>query len=107
VALARAKEQLKSAMMMNLESRLIVFEDIGRQVLGQDEKYSTEELSQKIDAVSSEDLVRVGRRMMQSNPSLAALGDLTHVPSRREVEDALFTSGGALRKKRKLFSFGY
>jgi len=45
--------------------------------------------------------------MMQSNPSLAALGDLTHVPSRREVEDALFTSGGALRKKRKLFSFGY
>jgi len=59
------------------------------------------------DAVSSEDLVRVGRRMMQSNPSLAVLGDLTHVPSRREVEDALFTSGGALRKKRKLFSFGY
>ena len=30
VALARAKQQLKSAMMMNLESRLIVFEDIGR-----------------------------------------------------------------------------
>ncbi len=30
VALLRAKEQLKSAMMMNLESKLIVFEDIGR-----------------------------------------------------------------------------
>ncbi len=30
VAVVRAKEQLKSAMMMNLESKAIVFEDIGR-----------------------------------------------------------------------------
>ena len=59
-----------------------------------------------LDMVDSEDLVRVGRRMMESNPSLAALGDLTHVPDRREVEEALFTSGGVLKKKRRLFSFG-
>ena len=32
VAVKRAKEQLKSAMMMNLESRIIIFEDIGRHV---------------------------------------------------------------------------
>lgn len=60
-----------------------------------------------LDMVGSEDLVRVGRRMMESNPSLAALGDLTHVPERREVEEALFTSGGVLKKKRRLFSFGH
>lgn len=30
VAVSRAKQQLKSAMMMNLESRAIIFEDIGR-----------------------------------------------------------------------------
>ena len=59
-----------------------------------------------LDMVSSEDLVRVGKRLMQSNPSLAALGDLTHVPGQREVEDALFSSGGVLTKKRRLFSFG-
>ena len=58
------------------------------------------------DMVGSEDLVRVGKRLMQSNPSLAALGDLTHVPERREVENALFSSGGVLTKKRRLFSFG-
>ena len=33
VAVNRAKEQLKSAMMMNLESKSIVFEDIGRSAL--------------------------------------------------------------------------
>ena len=58
------------------------------------------------DMVGSEDLVRVGKRLMQSNPSLAALGDLTRVPERREVENALFSSGGVLTKKRRLFSFG-
>ena len=48
VALSRAKEQLKSAMMMNLESKAVVFEDIGRQLLGQDFKMSPEELCEKI-----------------------------------------------------------
>ena len=32
VELARAKNQLKSSLLMNLESRAILFEDIGRQV---------------------------------------------------------------------------
>ena len=35
-------------MMMNLESKAVVFEDIGRQLLGQDFKMSPEELSEKI-----------------------------------------------------------
>lgn len=33
VALNRAKKMLTSAMMMNLESKMIVFEDIGRSVV--------------------------------------------------------------------------
>ena len=48
VSLLRAKQQLKSAMVMNLESKAVVFEDIGRQVLGQGFKLSPEELSEKI-----------------------------------------------------------
>ena len=57
-----------------------------------------------VDAVTPKDLERVGKRLMESNPSIAALGDLTHVPSKREVEEAL-NSKGFLPKKRKLFSF--
>jgi len=33
VELERAKTQLKSMLMMNLESRPVIFEDVGRQVL--------------------------------------------------------------------------
>lgn len=48
VSLLRAKEQLKSAMMMNLESKAVVFEDIGRQLLGQGFKLSPDQLAEKI-----------------------------------------------------------
>jgi processing peptidase subunit alpha len=104
-AVSRAKMQLKSAMMMNLESRFINCEDIGRQMLGQNVRYSTEEMMEKIDAVTVRDLQRVGERLMESPLSMAAMGTLTDVPTKREVEAALHTDGGRLSAKRRLFSF--
>jgi processing peptidase subunit alpha len=104
-AVRRAKMQLKSAMVMNLESRFILCEDIGRQVLGQNMKYTVEELMEKIDGVSSSDLQRVGEKMLECPVSLAAMGTLTHVPGKREVEAALHSQGGRLATKRRLFSF--
>ena len=38
----RAKAQLKSMLLMNLESRPVIFEDIGRQVLATGERKSPE-----------------------------------------------------------------
>jgi processing peptidase subunit alpha len=52
IELSRAKEQLKSMLMMNLESRNVVFEDIGRQVLATGQRNLPEELCNKIDAVT-------------------------------------------------------
>lgn len=105
VALARAKQQLKSAMMMNLESKLIVFEDIGRQVLGHDRKMDPSELSEKIDAVRGEDVQRVGQKLLESSPSLAVLGSVEKVPGLRDIEKALFNNNGHLPRKSRLFSF--
>ena len=34
-------------------------------------------------AIRAEDIQRVARRMLQSPPSVAALGDLTHLPNYR------------------------
>jgi processing peptidase subunit alpha len=48
IELSRAKEQLKSMLMMNLESRNVVFEDIGRQVLATGQRNLPEELCNKI-----------------------------------------------------------
>ena len=58
------------------------------------------------DAVTSEDVQRVGKRLMESSPAFAALGDLSQVPSRTELEEALFRNKGIFRSKRSLFSFG-
>ena len=58
------------------------------------------------DAVGVSDLQRVGRDLMQSNPSMCVIGDLQDVPSRREMETALFENGGVLnRQKKGFFSF--
>lgn len=48
VELARARTQLKSSLMMNLESRIILMEDIGRQLVSSDKRLSAEELCNAI-----------------------------------------------------------
>ena len=46
--LERAKTQLKSMLMMNLESRPVIFEDVGRQVLAIGKRKLPHELCQLI-----------------------------------------------------------
>lgn len=53
------------------------------------------------DAVGVSDLQRVGRSLLHSNPAMCVIGDLQDIPSRREVETALFENGGHLKKKNK------
>ncbi|XP_011408622.2 PREDICTED: mitochondrial-processing peptidase subunit alpha-like, partial [Amphimedon queenslandica] len=48
IAVARAKKQLQSTLLMNLESRLINFEDIGRQVLAHSKRLSAKQICDKI-----------------------------------------------------------
>ena len=48
VELSRAKKQLQSMLMMNLEARPVVFEDIGRQVLATNERKEPQEFCQMI-----------------------------------------------------------
>ena len=60
--LSRAKNQLKSSLLMNLESRPILFEDIGRQVLPPltTESPTTHELSDTMVTHPSVELVPLG-----------------------------------------------
>jgi predicted Zn-dependent peptidase len=48
--LERAKRQLMAALLMNLESKPIVAEDIGRQVLAFQKRLSAQELMDRIGA---------------------------------------------------------
>ncbi|GIY87858.1 mitochondrial-processing peptidase subunit alpha [Caerostris extrusa] len=102
--LERAKMQLQSVLLMNLESRPVVFEDIGRQVLATGTRKEPEYFIQEIAKITSDDIHNIASRMLKSKASVAALGDLKHLPSLKEI-DADLVSKEKLRSKRfSLFS---
>lgn len=57
----RAKNQLKSSLLMNLESRIVELEDLGRQVQVHGRKVGVKEMCKKIEEVTVADLRRVAR----------------------------------------------
>lgn len=85
IELARAKNQLKSSVLMNLESRMILYEDIGRQLLTYGLRESPESVCAKIDAVTADDLQRIVRAAMAHPPSLVYSGDLKLFPQYEQV----------------------
>jgi mitochondrial-processing peptidase subunit alpha len=59
----RAKNQLRSGLLMNLESRLVELEDLGRQVQVHGRKVGVWEMCRKIEELEVEDLRRVAKRV--------------------------------------------
>ncbi|EYE95432.1 mitochondrial-processing protease subunit alpha [Aspergillus ruber CBS 135680] len=59
----RAKNQLRSSLLMNLESRMVELEDLGRQVQVHGRKVSVSEMCRHIEALTVEDLRRVARQV--------------------------------------------
>lgn len=66
---SRAKNQLKSSLLMNLESKLVELEDMGRQILLHDRKIPVEEMISKIEKVTPQDIERVARMVFSGNVS--------------------------------------
>ncbi|KAH8668173.1 peptidase M16 inactive domain-containing protein [Tricladium varicosporioides] len=67
----RAKNQLRSSLLMNLESRMVELEDLGRQVQVHGRKVGVREMCRKIEALTVQDLRRVARTVvggMANNP---------------------------------------
>ncbi|PWY73178.1 hypothetical protein BO94DRAFT_578378 [Aspergillus sclerotioniger CBS 115572] len=59
----RAKNQLRSSLLMNLESRMVELEDLGRQVQVHGRKIGVKEMCAHIEALTVEDLRRVARQV--------------------------------------------
>ena len=71
VEVNRAKNQLRSSLLMNLESRMVELEDLGRQVQVHGRKVGVREMCKKIDELTVQDLRRVARIVfggMVNNP---------------------------------------
>ncbi|KAL7469033.1 hypothetical protein ACHAXS_009296, partial [Conticribra weissflogii] len=89
--LQRAKNMLKCNVLTQLESRLVSFEDIGRQILTYGRREEAEAMCERIDAVTREDIVEVvGMAVGTTRPTMSAVGvDISRVPTFEEVEAML------------------
>ena len=84
--LSRAKNMLRCNVLSQLESRLVLFEDIGRQVLTYGKREGIDEMCQRIDKVTKDDILRVSKKALSTNPSISAVGDdLSKVPTFAEL----------------------
>eukprot|EP00088_Acartia_fossae_P048792 TRINITY_DN5332_c0_g1_i2.p1 TRINITY_DN5332_c0_g1~~TRINITY_DN5332_c0_g1_i2.p1 ORF type:complete len:536 (+),score=138.62 TRINITY_DN5332_c0_g1_i2:41-1648(+) len=98
--LQRAKTQLKSMLLMNLESRPVIFEDVARQVLAQGHRKQPQYFIHLIDKVTRDDLNRISSNMLASKLSLAAIGTLNKMPNYKDIELGLLDKEGLLPRKR-------
>lgn len=64
VEVSRAKNQLRSSLLMNLESRMVELEDLGRQVQVHGRKVPVHEMCRKIEALTVDDLRRVAQQVL-------------------------------------------
>ncbi|XP_055859448.1 mitochondrial-processing peptidase subunit alpha [Episyrphus balteatus] len=102
--LSRAKIQLQSMLLMNLESRPVVFEDVGRQVLATGHRKRPEHFITEIEKVTAQDIQRVAQRILATPPSMAARGEISKLPDLKDVQSAL-SNGGKFASSRRLSLF--
>ena len=122
--LQRAKTQLKSMLLMNLESRPVIFEgnhifcctpkvfasltlillsDCARQVLSVGHRRRPEHFISLIDKVSRDDLNRIGRKMLDTKAAVAAIGSLKKLPSYSDIEIGLLDKDVSSRTLSRCF----
>ncbi|RDX84491.1 Mitochondrial-processing peptidase subunit alpha, partial [Mucuna pruriens] len=78
VQLQRAKESTKSAVLMNLESRMIASEDIGRQILTYGERRPVEQFLKAVDEITLIDITKIAQKIISSPLTMASYGDGNH-----------------------------
>lgn len=73
---SRAKNQLKSSLMMNLESKMVQLEDMGRQVQIYGKRVDVLEMCNKIDQITRNDLIQIAEKIFTgSEPTIVVQGD--------------------------------
>ncbi|KAJ0008462.1 hypothetical protein Pint_29605 [Pistacia integerrima] len=85
VQLNHAKEATKSAVLINLESRMIVSEDIGRQILTYGERKPVDHFLKGVDAITLNNITNIGQKIISSPLTMASYGDMIDAPSYESV----------------------
>ena len=74
VEVKRAKNQLRSSLLMNLESRMVELEDLGRQVQVHGRRIGVKEMVGRIEDVSMADLRRVAKTVFKGDVANVGMG---------------------------------
>ena len=83
--LSRARAQLKSSLLMSLESTGSRCEQLARQIQGHNRPSPTAETVGKIDAVTEDDILRVARTIFSGTPTFTAIGPVGNMPSLEDI----------------------
>ncbi|WP_135081710.1 pitrilysin family protein [Terasakiella sp. SH-1] len=76
----RARAQLKSSILMSLESTSTRCEQLARQMIVFGRPITVEEVVKKIDAIDAQAVQDVSQRVFSSTPTLTAIGPITELP---------------------------
>lgn len=79
-----AKKQLRSTILMNLESHLNRAEDMARH-LAIYKSYNQSQVLDKVDSVTIDDVKNVAKQLLQSPPSIACYGNVLQVPKHSTI----------------------
>lgn len=71
---SRAKNQLKSSLLMNLESKIVELEDLGRQIIMHGRKIPIEEMIANIEKLTVGDIIRVAENVFTGKVKNAGEG---------------------------------
>jgi mitochondrial-processing peptidase subunit alpha len=88
--LSRARNMLKNNVLTQLESRLILFEDMARQVLTYGKREPARITVERIEAITASDIQDLVQRALRQPPTVAAVGvNVANVPSQAQVMQML------------------
>ena len=87
--LRRAKAQLRSGLLMTLESPIARASQIARHLLIHGRPLALEEMVEKVEAVTIADLAGLAQRVIESVPTLAAIGPIGSLPRIGELTDGM------------------
>ena len=86
--LSRAKNMLRSQLMMQLESRIVTCEDIARQYATYGKRDLPEVTCDKIESVTAADIQHLVKTMLMQPPSIVCIGeDVSHLPTYEQLRD--------------------
>lgn len=88
--LERAKARLKAALLLGLDDTSNIAEDIGRQIVTTGKRLEPEEVFEKVDIVTKEDVKNWAIYRFKNKPvSIAAIGNVQSIPPLKDVTNAL------------------